>query len=147
MTRKIAFGLLLAVLFLATSVTPARARRLLPRAGGSSTATRSTGAISSSGPSVKVKFRTDRLAIIVTFANINQAASVNYLFSYNSRGTTQGAQGSVNVAENNTSREILFGTCSHGVCRYDYGISGAKFVVTMKLPNGRKIIKTFNLRV
>lgn len=134
--------LVLALFFL--SPGDAYARKLLPRA---KPATSGASAVTSLGPAVKVKFRPDRLAIVATFSNLSKASSVTYMFSYNTRGTTQGAQGSVNASENNTSREIIFGTCSHGVCRYDYGISGAKFVVTIKLPNGRRTIKTFNLKV
>ena len=147
MTVKIILAFLLALIAFTLLPTDASARRLLPRAVPATGATRSGGTITTSGPGVKVRFRPDRLAIIATFSNINQATSVSYLFSYNSRGTTQGAQGSVNTAEANTTREIIFGTCSHGVCRYDYGISGAKFVVTMRLPNGKKIVKTFRLKV
>ena len=135
--------LLLGIFFLAFPGS-AHARKLLPRA---KPAVAGTSKVVSSGPSVSVKFRSDRRAIVATFSNLNKASSVTYMLSYNTRATTQGAQGSVNVSENNTSREIIFGTCSHGVCRYDSGISGAKFVVTIKLPNGRKTIKTFNLKV
>ena len=131
------------VLFVASS--PVFARRVLPRAKFTSAAGSSIQ--TSTGPYTTVKFRPDRLGIDVTFANLSQAQSVSYLFSYNTRGTTQGAQGSVNPSENNTTREIIFGTCSHGVCRYDSGISGAKFVVTITLPDGRKIIKTYFLKV
>lgn len=143
--KKVFLALILSFFFFALLPSSAYAKRILPRAvkssgGGSSS-------VGSGGPGVGVKFRGDRLAIDVNFSNLSQASSVSYLFSYNTRGTTQGAQGSVNPSENNTSREIIFGTCSHGVCRYDYGISGAKFVVTLKLNNGRKIIKTFNLKV
>lgn len=143
--RKLVFLVLLFFALLFFSPKEVYAKKLLPRArvatGGSSQT------VSSGGPGVSVKFRADRLAIVATFTNLSQANSITYMFSYNTRGTTQGAQGSINAAENNTSREIIFGTCSHGVCRYDYGISGAKFIVTIKLPNGRRIVKTFNLRV
>lgn len=140
---KIFTALILAFVMFFISAHGAYARKLLPRAkvatGGSK--------VTATGPAVSVKFRADRLAIIATFSNLNQANSINYMFSYNTRGTTQGAQGSVATSDNNTSREIIFGTCSHGVCRYDYGISNAKFIVTINLPNGRRIIKTFILRV
>lgn len=142
--RKVFLAISLAAVVFFLSSQNAHARRLLPRARTS--VSKSSGT-SSSRPSVSVKFRSDRLAIVTSFSNLSQASSVSYMFSYNTRGTTQGAQGSVGIEENSTSREIIFGTCSHGVCRYDYGISNAKFIVTINLPNGRRIIKTFILRV
>lgn len=142
--KKFVLASFLSILVLLANTNSIEAKKLLPRA---KPAARGGSQVATSGPSVSVKFRPDRRAIVATFTNLNKASSVNYMFSYNTRGTTQGAQGSVSTSENNTSREIIFGTCSHGVCRYDYGISGAKFVVTIKLPNGRKIVKTFNLRV
>lgn len=142
--KKIFLSLLLFLALLFVSSHNAYARRLLPRA---KPATRGSSSTSSSGPSVSVRFRPDRLAIVSAFSNLDQASGISYIFSYNTRGTTQGAQGSVDNNESNTAREIIFGTCSHGVCRYDYGISNAKFIVTIRLPNGKRIVKTFILRV
>jgi hypothetical protein len=142
--KKLIFALVISLSLFFVSSESAYAKKILPRAKVSKgVASKVVG----SNPSVSVRFRSDRMAIIASFANLSKASSVTYMLSYNTRGTMQGAQGSVNVSENNTSREIIFGTCSHGVCRYDYGISNAKFIVTIKLPNGKKIVKTFSLRV
>lgn len=137
------FILLFSLVVAATGIVAAK--RLLPRArpaGSGTVATTGTG-----GPGVSVRFRGDRLAIDATFSNLSSASSVSYVFSYDTHGTTQGASGSINTAENNTTREIIFGTCSHGVCRYDYGITNAKFVVTLNLASGRRIVRTFRLKV
>lgn len=107
-----------------------------------------SGAVSS-GVATSVKFRRDRLAIIVYFANITRAQSIDYMLSYDTRGTTQGVRGGLNpnTPPTSTSRELLFGTCSHGVCRYDRGITNAKLVINITLANGKKIIRTYRLRV
>lgn len=144
--RKVFITALVLGLFLFLTPGQAFAKKILPRAKPAAGGVKTTRG-ATTGPSVSVKFRSDRRAIVASFSNLSQASSVTYMFSYNTRGTTQGAQGSVNTSENNTSREIIFGTCSHGVCRYDSAISGAKFVVTIKLPSGKKIVKTFNLKV
>ena len=135
------------IVFLALP-TPAFAKRLIPRL--QKTTTTSTTARTTSttkGVTTSVKFRADRRAIVVNFQNLSIAKSVSYTLSYNSRGTTQGAGGAISTAENNQTREIIFGTCSHGVCRYDSGITNAKFAVTTTLTNGKKIVKTFRLKI
>ncbi len=145
--RKVFIVAVVLGLFLFLTPNSVSAKKILPRAKPAAAGVKTTKVAAAVGPSVSVKFRSDRRAIVASFSNLSQASSVTYMFSYNTRGTTQGAQGSVNTSENNTSREIIFGTCSHGVCRYDSSISGSKFVVTIKLPNGKKIVKTFNLKV
>lgn len=124
----------------------ALARRRLPRAAPIK---KSGGAPvrSSRGVTVRVRFRGDRRAIIVDFSNLGIAASVSYNLSYTTRGTTQGAGGEIGTAEDPTTREIIFGTCSHGVCRYDSGITKARFLVTTRLKNGVKVVKPFRLKV
>lgn len=123
------------------------AKKVLPRvqkATAGATKTTST----TRGVKTSVKFREDKRAIIVNFISLSIASSVNYTLSYNSRGTTQGAGGTINTGLGDSQiREILFGTCSHGVCRYDTGITNAKLVVTTTLKNGLKISKSFRLKV
>ncbi|MBI3282448.1 hypothetical protein HYZ70_00015 [Candidatus Curtissbacteria bacterium] len=133
----------LALLFLIAGTT-VLAKRMLPQArpaSGSVSATRGVG--------TSVRFRGDRLAIIVNFSNLAVASSVSYALSYNTRGTTQGASGTINPTNSPDplTRELLFGTCSHGVCRYDTGLTNARFVVTTVLKNGRRVVKSFRLRV
>lgn len=128
----------------------ASAKRLLPQVKppnipGTSVATSSK----TKGVNVSVKFRGDRRAIIVTFSNLSIASSVNYTLSYSTRRTTQGASGTINpsASPDPTSRELIFGTCSHGVCRYDTGITNARLVVTTTLKSGKKVVKSFKLKV
>ena len=61
------------------------AKRVLPRAQISkgSTATQTRGVTTS------VRFRSDRLAIIISLSNLAIARKVDYVLSYYTRGTTQ----------------------------------------------------------
>ncbi|MEK7188436.1 MAG: hypothetical protein AAB685_01130, partial [Patescibacteria group bacterium] len=125
------------------------AKRLLPSSLNSGKVLgRQIGqSFSGSKPTSKVKKRADGKAIVVTLSNLSSAKSVSYLLSYDANGTTQGASGSVNVSESTSVvRELLFGSCSKGVCRYDSGIKNAKFVVTSVLKNGQKVIKPFRIK-
>lgn len=134
---------LAAVAIIACFTAPeALAKRLLPRA------TSSTGTVSTTGVGVKVKFRSDRKGIIATFTGVNSAKTIDYVLSYDAGGVTQAATGSIDTSgPNGVEREIIFGSCSKGVCRYDNNITNAKFVVTIVYPSGRKVIKTFTLKV
>lgn len=119
-----------------------QAKRKLP-ALKSSSSTKS----SSTGVTVKVKFRGDRKAVILNLSNLSPAKNVSYELQYDADGITQGAGGSVTISGNTESREILFGTCSGGACRYDKNIKNAKLTVTTTLKNGRRIINPFKLKV
>lgn len=119
----------------------AYARRMLPSAGGGKPAVRAAG-----GVTAKVKFRADRRAVILNLGNLSAAKSVNYELQYETNGLIQGAGGSVTIEGNTQSREILFGSCSAGVCNYDKNIKNAKLTVTTVLKSGKKIIKPFRLK-
>lgn len=138
------FGFILFLILTASAL----AKRLLPQAR-QATATRSSGGVASGKVGVSVRFRGDRRAIVVNFSNLTSASRVNYTLSYNTRGTTQGAGGTIDPSTTGStaSRELLFGTCSHGVCRYDSGITNAKLVVVYTLQNGKRYGKTFRIKV
>lgn len=126
----------------------AHAKKVLPR---QESAKASVGAKTSGlkGVNVSVKFRGDRKAIIAAFSNLEIASSVSYTLSYTAgRGVKEGAGGTISdLSAGTVSRELLFATCSAGACRYHTGIKNAKFTVTTKLKNGKKVSKTFRLKV
>lgn len=102
----------------------------------------------SRGVSAKVKFRPDRLGILVTFSNLDLASRLSYQLTYTSLGVQQGTISSVNLQTGeNSTREILFGTCSAGVCRFHENIQNARFTVTTTLKNGIQIVKPFRLKI
>lgn len=142
---KKALGIFILVLLLVTlSTSSVSAKKLLPflkKATGVKTST-------SSGVTSSVKFRGDRLGIIVTLNNLQASRKVDYFLSYVSKGITQGASGSItDTGVGSVTRDIIFGSCSKGACRYDSRISNAKFVITIYLNSGRKIIRSYRLKV
>lgn len=119
---------------------------MLPQAKSQKTA----GKIITKGVSITVspKLRKDRQALLVSFGNLPKALSVSYILTYTQNGQQEGAGGSVNPSEGNTAtRELLFGTCSSGVCRLHNGISNMRFEVTAQLKSGKTVIKRYRIRV
>ena len=140
--------LLLLVVWLATrspkgEVWAAKLRTSRGSSGGSLTNYGTSGRVTTS-----VRFRGDRRAIIINFAGLNNATSVSYSLTYNSNGIPQGAVGTMtNIPGSSDSRELLFGTCSHGVCRYHTGLTDARLVITSKLKSGLTTRKSYRLKV
>ncbi len=136
--------IILLLVLVALSASSVSAKKLLPfLRKGAGVAT-----LTSSGVTSSVKFRGDRLGIIVTLGSLQAAYKVDYFLSYQTKGTTQGASGSItDTGVGSATRDIIFGSCSKGACRYDSGISNAKFVITIYLNSGRKIVRSFRLKV
>lgn len=101
----------------------------------------------SGGITVSPKLRKDRKALEVSFSSINNAFSSNYELTYLADGIEQGVYGTVSPkpGETFTSRELLFGTCSHGVCRYHQNLKNMRFTVTTNLRNGKKTIRKYRV--
>lgn len=125
----------------------AHAKRTLPGASVQKSGGKAAGGVK--GVGVSVKFRGDRKAIIAAFSDLEIASSVSYTLSYTAgRGVREGAGGTLSdLSGGSTTRELLFATCSSGVCRYHTGIKNAKFTVTTTLKNGRKVVKNFRLKI
>ena len=142
--KKISYIIIFLFVFGVLSTSLVSAKKLLPFLRKVTGVTTST----SSGVTSSVKFRGDRLGIIVTLGNLMAARKVDYFLSYVSKGITQGASGSItDTTVGSATRDIIFGSCSKGACRYDSGISNAKFVITIYLTSGRKIVRSYKLKV
>jgi len=95
-----------------------------------------------------VKFNSSRTGLVISFSGLTNATSVNYSLSYNANGIPQGAMGTITNQEVSVdTRELLFGTCSGGVCRYHTNITNAKLVITSKLKSGYTTRKTYRIRI
>lgn len=102
--------------------------------------------VSGSIPSL-VRYRPDRLGILLSFGNFNGIESVSYSFTYNTNGMPQGAGGVVTANNNPTAqRELLFGTCSTSVCTYHHNLSSAKLILTAKYTNGKTAGKVYRIK-
>lgn len=126
------------LLFLVSPVT-IFAKKTLPK--------KSIPVTNSTNITISPKLRSDRLALIVNFSNLSLAKSVSYNLSYASKGVEQGVVGNINNFTTNTaSRELLFGTCSSGVCKYHTNLANMKLVVTTTLKSGAKLSKSYRIK-
>lgn len=142
MKRVIFFLLALVVFFLTIpqDALAAKKRSAPVKAGAKTTSS------ASSGVKAWVRFRPDRLALLIDFSGFGNITSGSYELVYQSEGISQGAGGSIILGDTAT-KTLLFGTCSHGVCRYHTNITGAKLTITSNLPSGQKVVKTYKIKV
>jgi hypothetical protein len=120
------------------------AKKFIPKT--KTTYTKSVSRSSSSIP-LSVKYRGDKLGIYFTFLNFNGIESADYSFTYTGNGIAQGAGGTVRTSNNPTSqRELLFGTCSSGVCTYHHNLTNAKLVFTLHYTNGTTATKSYRIK-
>lgn len=134
-----AFIILASAIFL-TPPTVYAAKKFVPKRVTKSRV--SSGSI----PAV-VRYRGDRQGILLSLLNFNGLESVSYSFTYSTNGNPQGAGGTITAANNPTAqRELLFGTCSSGVCRYHFNLSDARLVLTGRTTNGRTITRAYRIK-
>jgi hypothetical protein len=125
------------------SGAPIAEARILPRFGKATT--RATSSFK--GVSVSARLRADRKALLVTFGGLQNATGVTYTLTYQTDGKEEGISGSVDSSVNSVTRELLFGTCSAGVCRYHSNITNMKLEVVSNLTSGKKSIRRFRIKV
>ncbi len=95
---------------------------------------------------VTQKIKGDR-GLNVTFSNLQNVRSVNYVLSYESSSQAQGAIGSIKPGKNKSiKRQLLYGTCSAGVCRYHKNVKKTVLEVTSTLKNGKQISRTYRIK-
>lgn len=100
-----------------------------------------------SGIPALISYRPDKLGLNLSFRSFTGLESVSYSFTYNTNGMAQGIGGKVTADNNPTAaRELLFGTCSRGACRYHYNLSGARLILTAKYLNGRTASKSYRIK-
>ncbi len=134
----ILFFLILALHFNTTHVYAAKARV-------KSTAPVAKKTTSAGFSSAKLSRSTN--SIILNLFNLTKASKVSYLLSYNANGIEQGAMGSVTPSGSTDSRNLYFGTCSHGVCTAHRKITGATLTVTTTLKSGGTNTKRYRVKV
>lgn len=108
----------------------------------------STGkAVATSSGYSKARLSRNTNSVVVTFQNLSNVKSISYTLSYKSGSTEQGAMGSITPSGATETRDLYFGTCSHGVCTPHYNISGAKLVIETRLKNGRVNTKRYVIKI
>lgn len=133
--------LFLVSLSLAIFAPHAEAAKPRVRATGS----KSTSAVTSGYSKAKLSRSTN--SVMVTFVNLTNVSRITYTLSYTANGIEQGAMGSLVPSGATDSRDLYFGTCSHGVCTPHRGIQKATLVIETQLKSGKKNIKRYRIKI
>lgn len=100
----------------------------------------------SRGVRSSVRFRADRLGLLITFSNFDTLASGRYELIYETNGVTQGAGGSIIVGDTGT-KEVLFASCSGIVCTFHENVTNARLSIVSVLKDGTTILKPYRIKV
>lgn len=98
------------------------------------------------GVNSSVRFRPDRLALLINFSGFENIQSGTYELVYTADGVQQGLQGSIIMGDTET-KTLLFGTCSGGVCNYHKNISNMRLSIYSTLQDGRRVLKPYRIQV
>lgn len=96
---------------------------------------------------LEVALRGDKKAVIMTITKLDGIDSIEYEVNYDAKEEVEGeeqvvprgAVGSpikVNSSDSAIKREILLGTCSASVCKYDKVVGSIKFLIKVNFTNG-----------
>ncbi|MBN1263116.1 MAG: hypothetical protein JW991_02040 [Candidatus Pacebacteria bacterium] len=141
----LAFSYLFPRSALAAKKRPPRGSRNTVQAASKTTSANLT--TSTQGIRTKVRFRPDRLGLLVAFSGFERVSSVTYSLSYTSNGVPEGIGGTITSGPGNEERELLFATCSSGICRWHQNIQNARLVISSKLKSGITVRKPYRIKV
>jgi len=100
-------------------------------------------------PYVTLTPRADGREVTLSIDNVIDATEVEYELEYQAESLIQGVFGTIDFSEDPlpVSKELLFGSCSKGKCRYDTGVTGGS--LTLSFDGGDKpyaLKSDFNLQ-
>ena len=96
----------------------------------------------------KAKLSRNTNSVVVTFQNLSNVKSITYTLAYSANGTEQGVMGSITPSGAATeTRDLYFGTCSHGVCTEHRNITKASLTVVTTLKSGKTHTKIYRIKV
>jgi len=100
-------------------------------------------------PYVTLTPRADGKEVTMTIDRVAKATSVEYEMEYQAESLIQGVFGTIDFTQETApvSKNLLFGSCSKGKCRYDEGISGGS--LTLRFEGGKEpfaLKSDFNLQ-
>ena len=144
MTKKAGFLVLFFLLFTFWASSVLAAKKRPPRTSGGSAPVRN---YSTRGVRASIRFRSDRQGLLINFSGFGNLASATYSLTYTANGIPQGVSGTVTAQTSGEQRELLFGTCSGGVCRYHTNITNAKLLIDSRLNSGAIIRKPYRIKV
>ena len=141
-------GLLVLVVFWLFVSAEGIEAKVLPQAQQSSGKSITSKNVSVVGIGIYPRLRADRRALMVYFANLQNAREVSYLLRYRTSIQDEAAMGGLNLSGlTSQTSEILFGTCSKNVCTYHSGIKDAKLEISYTTKAGRKFLKKYRINI
>lgn len=98
-------------------------------------------------PTVRIIPRADKKELTLEIKGIKDANTVEYELTYLSKGLSRGVVGTIELkGESSVTRQILLGTCSRNVCKYDEGVTGGSLLLRLRGFSGvTKITADFDL--
>jgi hypothetical protein len=99
-------------------------------------------------PYVTLTPRADGKEFTLEISRFGDAETIEYELVYLSQGLSRGVVGSVEVkGESSISRDLLLGTCSRNVCKYDEGVEEGTLTLRFRSEEGtRKLTADFHLQ-
>ena len=99
-------------------------------------------------PYVQLIPRADGKEFTLKIANIQNADTIEYELVYLAGDLSRGVIGSINYqGESEVSRDLLLGTCSRNVCKYDEGVEEGSLTLKFRSDEGvRKFVTDFHLQ-
>lgn len=87
-------------------------------------------------------------SIAVSFGNLGLVKRISYELSYTANGILQGAMGSIAIhGQAIDSRDLYFGTCSHGVCTPHYNIRNATLLISTLTKQRSVCTKRYRIKI
>lgn len=101
------------------------------------------------GPYALLYPRNDGNALLLNIKRTASYDAITYDLTYNAEGIDRGVTGEINTSEKKGEyeQEILFGTCSKNICKYDSGVENGTLVLHIKKGNqGYRMITEWRLQ-
>lgn len=96
----------------------------------------------------EITSRTDKKAVFLKITSFPEGLkTIEYELNYEANEGPRGVLGTINYkGEQNLKREILLGTCSKNVCRYDEGVTKVTLTIVFKAGKTEKFQGQFDLK-
>lgn len=101
-------------------------------------------------PFVTLTPRADGREVTLSIDNVASATSAEYELEYQAESLIQGVFGTIDLTEGDLpiSKDLLFGSCSKGKCRYDEGVTGGSLTLRFEGGDEAYVLKSdFNLQL
>jgi hypothetical protein len=101
-------------------------------------------------PYVTLTPRADGREVTLMIDNVFGATSAEYELEYQAESLIQGVFGTINLTEDQppVSKDLLFGSCSRGKCRFDEGVTGGSLTIRFEGKDEPYVLKSdFNLQL